>query len=73
MTNELMDELLAEIGRAPLITCEEERLLLKAVKEKDADCDEVKPLEQANMRFVVRLVVQYQHRGLSLGELIEAG
>ena len=37
-----MDELQAEIGRAPLITCEEERLLLKAVKEKGADSDEVK-------------------------------
>ena len=57
MTNEQMDELLAEISRAQLITCEEERLLLKAVKEKGADCDEVKQLEQANMRFGVSLVV----------------
>ena len=68
-----MDELLAEIGLAPLITCEEERLLLKAVKEKGADSDEVKQLEQANIRFKVSLVVQYQHRGMSLEELIEAG
>ena len=52
-----MDELLAEISRAQLITCEEERLLLKAVKEKGADCDEVKQLEKANMRFGVSLVV----------------
>ena len=52
-----MDELLAEISRAQLITCEEERLLLEAVKEKGADCDEVKQLEQANMRFGVSLVV----------------
>ena len=63
-----MDELLAEISRAPLVTCEEERLLLKAMKEKGADCDEVKQLEKANMRFGVSLVVQYQHRGLSLEE-----
>ena len=32
MTNEQIDELLAEIGRAPLITSEEEHVLLKAVK-----------------------------------------
>ena len=37
-----MDELRAEIGRVPQMTCEEERLLLKAVKEKGADSDEVK-------------------------------
>lgn len=44
-----------------------------AVEEKGADYDEVKPFEQANMPFEVSLVVQYQHRGLSLGELIETG
>ena len=73
MTNEQIDELLAEIGRAPLITSEEERMLLKAVKEKGRDCGEMKRLEAANMRFVVSLINQYQHRGLSLEELIEVG
>ena len=73
MTNEQIDELLVEFGRAPLITSEEERMLLKAVKEKGTDCDEMKRLEQANMRLVVSLVNQYQHRGLTLEELIEAG
>ena len=48
-------------------------MLLKAIKEKGADCDEVKRLEQANMRFVVSLVSQYQHRGLALEELIAVG
>ena len=73
MTNEQIDELLVEIGRAPLITSEEERMLLKAVKEKGRDCDEMKRLEAANMRFVVSLINQYQHRGLSLEELIAVG
>ena len=68
-----MNELLAEICRAPPITCKEDRLLLKTVEEKDADYDEVKPFEQANMPFKVSRVVQYQHRGLSLEELIETG
>lgn len=71
MTNEQLDELLAEIGHAPLMTSEEEQALLKAVKEKGTDCDEKKRLEQANMKFVVSLIAQYQHRGLTLEELIE--
>lgn len=71
MTNEQIDELLAEIGRAPLTTCEEERMLLKAVKEKGTNCDEMKQLEKANMRFIVSLSNQFQHRGLTLEELIE--
>ena len=71
MTNEQIDELLAEIGRTPLMTADEQRKLLKAVKEKGRDSSEMKRLEAANMRFVVSLANQYQHRGLSLEELIE--
>ena len=66
-----MDELQAEIGRARLTTCEEERLLLKAVNEKGRGCDEMKRLEKANMRFIVNVINQYKNRGLSLEELIE--
>jgi len=73
MTNEQIDELLVEIGRAPFLTREEEQVLLKAVKEKGRDCDEMNQLEAANMRFVVSLANQYQHRGLTLEELIEVG
>ena len=71
MTNEQIDELLAEIGRTPLMTTDEECELLKAVKEKGTDCDEMRRLEQANMKFVVSLITQYQHRGLTLEELIK--
>ena len=73
MTNEQIDELLAEIGRAPLLTKEGEQALLKAVKEKGTDCIEMTQLEKANMRFVVSLVNQYQNRGVTFEELIEEG
>ena len=68
-----LDEILEEIGRTPLLTHEEELALLKVVQEKGTDCDEMKQLEKANMRFVVSLANQYQKRGLPLEELIEAG
>jgi hypothetical protein len=35
MTNNQIDKLLAEIGQVPLITVEEERVLLKAVKSRN--------------------------------------
>lgn len=73
MTNEQIDDLLIEICRAPFLTRDKELALLKAVKEKGIDCDEMKQLEKANMRFVVSLIKQYLHRGLTLEELIEAG
>ena len=47
--------------------------LLKAVQKKGTGCDEMKQLEKANMRFVVSVANQYQKRGLTLDELIEAG
>ena len=68
-----LDEILEEIGRSSLLTHEEELALLKAVQKKGTDCDEMKQLEKANMRFIVSVANQYQKRGLSLEELIEAG
>jgi RNA polymerase primary sigma factor len=73
MEKERLDEFLEEIGRTPLLSADEEAALCKAVLEKGTDCDEMRQLEKANMRFVVIIANQYQHRGLTLGELIEAG
>lgn len=70
MTNEQLDEFLAEIGRMPLLTHAEELMLLKAVQKNGEDSDEMKLLEKANMRFVVSLINQYQNRGLTFDELI---
>ena len=71
MTNEQIDELLAEIGQTPFMTKEEELMLLKAIKEKSTDCIEMKRLEKACMLFILSLIHQYYHRGLALKELFE--
>ena len=73
MEKERLDEILIEIGRMPLLSADEETALCSVVQEKGMDCDEMRQLEKANMRFVVSIANQYQHRGLTLGELIEAG
>ena len=73
MTNEQIEELMREISSTPLLTMEEELELLEKIQAKDADCDEMRKLEKANMRFVVSLAAQYQNQGLELEELLEAG
>ncbi|RAJ30231.1 sigma-70 family RNA polymerase sigma factor [Pedobacter cryoconitis] len=62
---------LLEVGRIPLLTIEEEVLLTTKVRHGDQaalDC-----LVKTNLRFVISVAKQYQHRGLSLGDLINEG
>ena len=68
-----LDELLAEIGRAKLLSIDEEQALIKAIQEKGPACEEMEKLIQPNMRLVVSVANQYQDQGLTLEELIEAG
>ena len=68
-----LDDLLAEISRAPLLSAEEELALIKAIQEKGPECEEMEKLIEPNMRFVVSVASQYQDKGLSLEKLIEAG
>ena len=73
MKIENLDKFLQEIGRAPLLSAEQELELLKAIREKGFDCDEMEQLSQSNMRFVIALAVQYQNHGLTLEELVSIG
>ena len=73
MKIENLDKFLQEIGHAPLLSADQELELLKAIREKGFDCDEMEQLSQSSMRFVVALAAQYQYRGLKLEELISIG
>ena len=73
MKIENLDKFLQEIGHAPLLSADQELELLKAIREKGSECDEMEQLSQSNMRFVAALAAQYQNRGLKLEELISIG
>lgn len=73
MKIENLDKFLQEIGHAPLLSADQELELLKAIREKGSDCEEMEQLCQSNMRFVAALAAQYQNRGLKLEELIPIG
>ena len=68
-----LDKFMQKIGREPMLSKEEERKYLKAVKEKGADCEELEKLVNCNLRFAVGLSIQYQNRGLDIRELIPIG
>lgn len=62
---------LADISRHPLLTtAEEERLTLRSAA---GDADARQQLVRANLRFVVSVAKQYQHRGMPLMDLIAEG
>ena len=72
--SEALDKYLVEIGRAPMVTIEEEIELAQAIKRGGRDAERAKEkLVTANLRFVVSVAKQYQHQGLTLTDLIDEG
>ena len=72
--SEALDKYLVEIGRAPMVTIEEEIELAQAIKRGGRDAEHAKEkLVTANLRFVVSVAKQYQHQGLTLTDLIDEG
>ena len=66
-SSEALDKYLVEIGRAPLISIDEEIELAQQIKKGGPAGERAKDkLVTANLRFVVSVAKQYQHQGLSL-------
>lgn len=66
-----LDSYLIEVNKHPLQTVEEQTEL--AHRSKEGDEEALAQLITGNLRFVVSVAKQYQQRGKSMEELIEAG
>ena len=66
-----LDKYLHDIGKAELITAEEEVELARRIRQNDQKA--LEKLVVANLRFVVSVSKQYQNQGLSLPDLINEG
>lgn len=72
--SEALDKYLVEIGRAPMVSIEEEIELAQAIKKGGRAGERAKnKLVEANLRFVISVAKQYQHQGLTLTDLIDEG
>jgi RNA polymerase primary sigma factor len=66
-----LDKYLQEISKIDLITADEEVKLARRIKEGDQMA--LEKLTKANLRFVVSVAKQFQHKNFSLGDLINEG
>lgn len=66
-----LDRYLQEIGKVALISADVEVDLAKRIRQGDQVA--LEKLTKANLRFVVSVAKQYQHHGLTLGDLINEG
>lgn len=68
---EMISQYLSDISHYPLLTMEEEVDLARRIKKGDQKAFE--KLVCSNLRFVISVAKQYQHQGLTLGDLINEG
>lgn len=66
-----VESLLKEATEQPLLTVEQEVELANRIKQGDDEA--LMDLYNCNLRFVVSVAKQYQDRGLTMEELVEAG
>lgn len=72
--SQALDKYLVEIGRAPMISIDEEIELAQIIRKGGRAGERAKNrLVEANLRFVVSVAKQYQHQGLTLTDLIDEG
>ena len=69
--SDLVTMYLCEIGRAPLLTAQQEIALAKRVERNDAAAKD--QFIRANLRLVVPIAKRYLNRGLALLDLIQEG
>ena len=71
-SSEALDKYLVEIGRAPLISIDEEIELAQKIRKGGPEGERAKDkLVTANLRFVVSVAKQYQHQGLTLTDFFK--
>jgi RNA polymerase primary sigma factor len=66
-----LEKYLLEISKIPMITPEQEIVLTQQIRSGNKDA--IASLTRPNLRFVVSVAKQYQHRGLPLTDLISEG
>lgn len=66
-----LERYLADIGKEPLISAEEEVELARKIRAGDQEA--LEKLTTTNLRFVVSIAKKYQNQGISLPDLINEG
>ncbi len=71
---EALDRYLGEVSRIPMVNLDEETQLADEIRQGGKRGERAKNrLIAANLRFVISVAKQYQHKGLSLTDLIDEG